>query len=66
MKRIYGYGIVDKQGEPWWDEACVAHEPGCLRDVCKNLNDPMFRPKTGPGPYRVAKLFWISRRRKRG
>ena len=63
-KRLYGYGIVDCNGQPWWDESCVSEEPNCLREVCETLNDPVCNdPRFGP--YRVVRLFWISSKRRK-
>ena len=67
-KRIeYGYGIVDKNGQPWWDEGCVAHEPSCLRDVCADLNGG-YLTSMEEGvrkPFRVVKLFWMTHRKRK-
>ena len=44
MSDLYGYGIVDKEGKPWFDENG------------KFLHPPNYNP---PAPYRVVTLYWV-------
>lgn len=59
----YGWGIVNKLGEPWWDESCVCEDRTPLDDTVRNLNDPM--EKDAAAPYRVVRLYFQSRGRRR-
>ena len=67
QRKVYGYGIVDKAGQPWWDEACVSEEPSDLADACADLNsgDLSCAEDDARRPFRVVKLFWISRRKRK-
>ena len=49
---IYGYGIINKDGNPWWDENCVCADREPLDEVVENLND---NPDIN-APYRVVEL----------
>lgn len=61
MKRIYGFGIVDRHGEPWWDESCVCKDRAPLLGLVADMNyDGPYKHT----PYRVVKLFWTTKRRK--
>lgn len=50
---FYGYGIVDKNGYPWWEESCVCQDREPMDDQVYNLNDD-----SDGGPYRVVKLVF--------
>jgi hypothetical protein len=50
---IYGYGIVDKDNKPWWDESCVCADRGPLDSLIVDLNDDHGDPRC---PYRVVTL----------
>jgi hypothetical protein len=52
---IYGYGIVDKDNKPFWDEACVCEDDGRLHDTVQDLNRAVERDDRAP--YRVARLY---------
>ena len=61
-KRIkFGYGVVDKDGHPYWDEDCVCQDRSTLQiEVVQNLNetdsssDPDIFARR---PFRVAALW---------
>lgn len=53
----FGYGIVDADGKPYWDEMCVAEDRQVLEsEVLPSLNerDPL---RTHRAPYRVVTLY---------
>ena len=52
---LYGYGIVDKDGKPWWGEVCVSDDEKSLQDVVDALNSSA--DSSAPYPYRVASLI---------
>lgn len=66
MKKHYGYGIVDKDGNPHWDEDCVCIDPEPMQDKVRYMNDgtEIFDEECcaighePPAPYRVVKLYW--------
>ena len=62
MKRHYGYGIIDRNGNAWWDEACVCKDRAPLMEVVANLNEEWRSLRT---PHRVVRLFWQSRARRK-
>jgi len=47
MKRTYGYGIIDRNGNAWWDEACVCKDREPLLEVVENLNEEWRSIKAG-------------------
>ena len=51
----YGYGIVDKDGIPWWDGSCVCEDRGPMLDIVCKLNDDADDSRR---PYRVVALLW--------
>lgn len=51
--KMYGYGIVDKNGNVYWDEGCVCEDSEPLESTCEALND-YDDPRA---PYRVVELF---------
>ncbi len=51
----YGYGIVDKDGIPWWDGSCVCEDRGPMWDIVCGLNDDADDSRR---PYRVVALLW--------
>ena len=61
----YGYGIVDRHGEPWWTSFGCKDE-NTAKEMCDNLNDALapFGPSRR-APYSVVKLVWISKRRRK-
>ena len=61
--KIYGYGIVDKNGNPWWDESCVCQDRAPMDEVCRDLNmqydDICTESQTENHiPYRVVRLLY--------
>jgi hypothetical protein len=63
MKHLYGYGIVDRYGTPWWDEACVCKDREPLLSIVRELNDPVYIEHADRTPYRVVRLYWESKAR---
>ena len=63
MKRTYGYGIIDRNGNAWWDEACVCKDRAPLLETVRDLNDPLY--EDGLAPFRVVRLYWESKARKK-
>lgn len=61
--KIYGFGIVDKKGKPWWGEACVCKDRTSLDDICYNFNTfgtcPGDEEHNHRIPYRVVRLNFI-------
>jgi hypothetical protein len=60
----FGYGIVDKDGKPYWDEACVCQDRQILEaEILPNLNDP-YGPSVpeidSRQPFRVVTLWRVS------
>ena len=70
MSNLYGYGAVDKDGNPWFDDFCVSEDREQLEYEVLALNanheilgvddeDEIkhvgFEP---PAPYRVVTLYW--------
>ena len=65
MKR-YGYGIVDRHGKPWWAEDCVCQDREPLVDIVVNLlNEPCVGLDAIRQPYRVVRLMFETRKRRR-
>lgn len=60
LSKHYGYGIVDKHGHPWWDEACVSQDRSPMDEQLEYLNDDPFndRGTEEKRPYRVVKLVF--------
>lgn len=60
----YGYGIVDKDDNPWWgDDWCVCEDKAILDDECEALNNADETAIRDPRrPYRVVKLTFRGRR----
>ena len=56
MKIKYGYGIVNKDGQAWWEEACVCQDREPMDDTVDNLNDDS--EGDAGCPYRVVELFF--------
>ena len=72
MSNLYGYGIVDKDGNPWFDEDCICEDKAPLEETADYLNSekeiiefddngkfidpPNYNP---PAPYRVVTLYWV-------
>lgn len=56
-RKLYGYGVVDKDGNPWWNESCVCEDSAPMQEVVENLNDVEF-DEDARAPYRVVKLYW--------
>ncbi len=61
VRKFYGYGIVGKSGKPWWDDACVCQDRAPMADTVKGLNDKFWKAEPGEQPYRVVRLFYVSR-----
>jgi hypothetical protein len=54
---IYGYGIVDVNGLPWWwEESCVCKDRSPLDEVVKILNEVDDFRKDARCPYTVVQL----------
>ena len=60
-KRHYGYGIVGKSGTPWWLEHATSSRRAGLETLVYRLNGE--GAKDSDSPYRVVRLFYMSRRR---
>ena len=62
----YGYGIVDRHGTPWWDEACVCEDRGPLLTQVNDMNsgDWSSPEDDARAPFRVVRLFWKATARK--
>lgn len=58
QEKHYGWGIIDKDGKPWWDEACVCEDKHPMADAVASLNDEDYADIDPRCPYRVAELFW--------
>lgn len=60
MKRLtlrkWGYGIVNKLGEPFWAESCVCQDKEPLLGQVRDMN----RELDGEAPYRVIALYRIT------
>lgn len=64
MNKIYGYGIVDKDGNPWWAEDCVCEDRDPMDDIVGDLN---YFGKTSAQhedriPYRVVRLYRVAKK----
>lgn len=46
IKMIYGYGIVDKDGNPWWKESCVCDDRAGRH---RPLGNPSMEKRTRNG-----------------
>lgn len=58
--REYGFAIVDRHGEPWWDEACVCQDRGPMDDTVETLNDSAdYEGDDERAPYRVVQLLYV-------
>jgi hypothetical protein len=59
--KFYGYGIIGKSGKPYWDESCVCEDKAPMGETVACLNDDDF--STGPDdrPFRVVRLFYVTR-----
>ena len=59
----YGYGIVDKDGKPWWNESCVSPDRGEIDETVMSVNDNPYNDEELCGrPYRVVALYFRSRK----
>ena len=58
--KIYGFGIVDKEGAPWWDESCVCEYREPLDYICKDINNfgSCYEDDKHCIPYRVVRLYF--------
>jgi len=56
VQKPYGWGIVDKDGAPYWSEYCVCEDREPMDDEVKNLNDSDGKNC----PYRVVKLYFFA------
>ena len=59
MLRFWGFGIVNKVGEPWWEEGCVCEDRAPLEDHLQSLNDPDYTDAAAP--YRIVRLYFIGK-----
>ena len=58
MKLIaYGWGLVDKDGKPYFAHDCIAQHPEDLRQTIEYLNEPEG-DEDHRAPYRVVQLFY--------
>ncbi len=63
-RKVYGYGIVDRFGAPWWDEGCVCQDRGPLLETTTMLNDKLdIGYEEERAPFRVVSLFWNGRKK---
>lgn len=63
MNKIYGFGIVDKDGNPYWDECCVCEGRAPLDDMVRGLNWYRGRAEHDHRiPYRVVRLYRVAKR----
>jgi hypothetical protein len=53
-RKPYGYGIVDKDGKPYFEELCVADDEGILEATV--LRADSYDRETGP--HRTVPLFY--------
>lgn len=61
VMRVYGYGIVDRNGAPWWNESCICQDREPMADICENMNDRHNgSPADARRPYRVVRLFRLT------
>lgn len=58
-RRVYGWGIVDKNGKPFWGEACVCEHRAPMDEQVNGLNDPTYDEEGRP--FRVVRLYFESR-----
>ena len=58
-RRFYGYGIVGKSGKPFLGQSCVCDDQKLLMTIVDKLNDY----PNDDIPYRVARLFYETRKR---
>lgn len=54
---LWGYGIVDKDGNAWWDETCCCEDEQPMHDILANLNDEFYAEKDARAPYRIVALY---------
>ena len=64
VRRFYGYGILGRSGMPFWDEACVCEDRAPMQETCAELNDKYAMDDDMERPYRVVRLFYMSRSKK--
>jgi hypothetical protein len=55
MNKTYGYGIVDRDGKPHFDEFCVSEGTEELQESVDGMNESLFENC----PYRVVELFYM-------
>lgn len=63
MNKIYGFGIVDKDGNPYWAEDCVCEDREPLDDMVRDLN--WYRGSAEHDdriPYRVVRLYRVAKK----
>jgi hypothetical protein len=61
-QRVYGYGIVDRHGQPWWDESCVCQDREPMMEQLTYMNDRLeIGYEEDRAPFRVVRLFWKGR-----
>ena len=56
---IYGYGIVDKDGKPCFEDCCVYDDPNQLERQLERLNSMVWdetSPSYKEAPYSVVEL----------
>jgi len=53
---LYGYGVIDANGKPYFDECCVSDLLGVMEGEVELLNDnPDDKERQ---PYRVVALYY--------
>lgn len=64
MNKIYGYGIVDKDGNPYWAEDCVCEDRAPMDDVVNDLNEynGVSLEHGKRIPYRVVRLYRVAKK----
>jgi len=61
VRKFYGYGIVGRSGASFWNEGCVCQDRGPMQETVEGLNDEIYCDEDMERPYRVVRLFYMSR-----
>ena len=60
IAKKYGYGIVDKDGCPWWFEDCVCADRAQMDETVHDLNQrDIPNLNTIRQPFRVVRLVYL-------
>lgn len=63
--KTYGWGIVDKDGRPWFDdEWCVCEDRSVMIETAKRLNRDWVDEGALYPPFRAVRLMFAERKRK--